>query len=217
MHLLLTRPRSETTAEKLRAAGHTVTAAPLMAFETVPWHAERPAAVMLTSPQGAHAAPATWQVPTYVVGSATAHAARAAGYQDVRTGTGTVQTLVNRIAADGFTTILHLAGQDRTRFTIPPGLTIETKTVYRARLLPLDAIPESDFVLLYSARTAAHFAAECTRLQAARAGISLAALSPAIAAAAGSGWHSIITAAAPNEDALLAAIDAACQKAGRND
>lgn len=217
MHLLVTRPRAEATAEKLRAAGHRVTSAPLMAFEPVAWDAGPPRAIMLTSPQAAHAAPPRWQVPVYAVGSATAAAARTAGYHDVRGGDGDVQMLVDRIAADGVTQVLHLAGADRTAFTPPPGLTIDTRTVYRAALLPLAGVPTVDFVLLYSARTAAHFAAECDRLGAPRAAIALAVLSPAIAAAAGPGWRAIVTALRPNEDALLAAIDAACQKAGCNE
>jgi uroporphyrinogen-III synthase len=212
MRLLLTRPQAEASAEKLRGRGHDVVIMPLMAFEPVPWErgGAAPDAIMLTSPQAARAAGVAWPVPAYAVGGATAEAARGAGFADVRDGGGTVQALVDRAAADGVTQMLHLAGADRTAFVVPAGLRIDTVIVYRARLLPMEALPESDLVMLYSARTAAHFAAECDRLGLPRAGLALAVLSPAIALAAGPGWHHVITAAAPHEEALLAAIDAAC-------
>lgn len=217
MHLLLTRPNASSTAAALQARGHTVTVAPLMAFETLDWDAEAPKVIMLTSPQAAQAGArgAAWQVPVYAVGSATEAAARSAGYADVRDGGGTAQALVDRIAADGIAQVLHLAGADRTPIDVPDGLTIDVVVVYRARLLPLAAMPAVDAVLLYSARSAAHFAAEVDRLGVARAGVAVFALSPVIAAAAGPGWREMTTAAAPNEASMLAAIDAACQKARR--
>ena len=58
-------------------------------------------------------------------------------------------------------------------------------------------------MLLHSAATAAHFAAEVGRLGLPRAAITLAALGPRIAAAAGEGWAAIHTAARPDEDTLL--------------
>lgn len=214
MHLLLTRPRSEATAAALRTRGHVVTIAPLMAFETIDWHAESPEVIMLTSPQAAEAAARAivWKVPVYAVGAATAAAARSAGFADVRDGGGTAQALVDRIAADGFARVLHLAGADRTPIDVPDALKIDIVTVYRARLLPLEAMPQVDAVLLYSARTAAHFAAEADRLGVARAGVAIFALSPAVAAAAGPGWREMAVADAPNEASMLATIDAACQK-----
>lgn len=216
MRLLVTRPNAEATVEKLRRHGHHVTSLPLMAFEPLPWQADAPRAVMLTSPQAARCIETPWPVPVYAVGGATAAAARAAGFTDVRDGGGTVQALVDRAAADGVTRILHLAGADRTPVAVPPGLQIDTEIVYRARLLPMPALPGVDLVLLYSVRTAAHFAAECDRLGVARATVGLGVLSAAIATAAGPGWRRIVTAARPTEDALLAAIDTACEKGDRN-
>jgi uroporphyrinogen-III synthase len=157
------------------------------------------------------------------VGAATAAAARDAGFGDVRATAagglenagGTAQALVDSVAAAGFIRVLHLAGADRTPVTVPPTLTITTTIVYRADLVPLPAPPAADWVLLYSARTAAHFAAECDRLGAARATLGIAAISPAVATAAGPGWRRIVVAADPHEDALLAAIAPAWQKAPR--
>jgi uroporphyrinogen-III synthase len=214
MRLLVTRPNAEATCEKLRRHGHLVTSLPLMAFESVPWDAEPASALMLTSPQAARSIETPWPVPVYAVGGATAAAARAAGFTDVRDGGGTVQALVDRVAADGIGRILHLAGADRTPVEVPAGLQIDTIVVYRARLLPVAGVPDVDLVLLYSVRTAGHFAAECDRLGVARTALGVAVLSEAIAAAAGPGWRETIIAAQPNEDALLAAIDAACEKSG---
>jgi uroporphyrinogen-III synthase len=76
-------------------------------------------------------------------------------------------------------------------------------------MLPLDpAAPllasGAALVLLHSAATASHFAAECDRLGLPRAGITLAALGPRIAAAAaGQGWVAVHTAARPDEAALM--------------
>ena len=185
-----------------------------MQFEGVAWQAEPPEAIMFTSPQGARCAAraAAWHVPAYAVGSATAAAALAAGFGDVRDGGGTAQALVDRIAADGFARVLHLAGADRTAVVVPDGLRIEVVTVYRAALLPLVEMPAVDWVLLYSARTAAHFAHEIDRLAVPRRDVSIGVLSAAVAAAAGPGWRAVVVADAPHEAALLAAIDAACQK-----
>ncbi|MBC7522716.1 MAG: uroporphyrinogen-III synthase [Sandarakinorhabdus sp.] len=214
MHFLVTRPQADSTAATLRAAGHDATLAPLMQFEAVAWQAEPAEAIMLTSPQGARcAAPAAaWHVPAYAVGAATAAAALAAGFEDVRDGGGTAQALVDRIAADGFVRVVHLAGADRTAVAVPDGLRIDVVTVYRAALVPLAAVPAADWVLLYSARTAAHLAHEIDRLGVLRSTTAIGVLSAAIAAAAGPGWRAVVVADAPNEAALLAAIDAACQK-----
>jgi uroporphyrinogen-III synthase len=213
---MVTRPNAEATEAKLRQRGHEVVARPLMAFEPVSWHAGPPQAVMLTSPQAARCIETPWQVPVYAVGSATAAAAREAGFTDVRDGGGNVQSLVDRVAAAGIVQILHLAGADRTPVSVPPSLRIDTVIVYRARLLPMAELSDVDRVLLYSARTAAHFAAECDRLQVPRENVGLAVLSEAIATAAGAGWRDIVVADQPSEEALLAAIDATCEKADRS-
>lgn len=215
MKLLVIRPLpgGEATAERLRALGHMVILTPLMTIEATAWSRPDipPAALMLTSAAAARLADAAiyHALPVFAVGAATARAATAAGFQAVRDGGGTVQALVDGVAAAGFTTILHLAGADRTPVVVPAGLAIETRTVYRARLLPLPTLPDVDWVLLYSPRTAAHFAAEVSRLNKPRGAI--AAISPAALAAAGPGWRRAVAATRPDEDALLAAIGVPCQ------
>ena len=223
MKILVTRPLpgGEATAARLRASGCEVVVAPLLAIEAAGWQAPEmpPTAIMLTSAAAARfAAPAAVTLrclPVWTVGTATAAAARAAGFVDVRDGGGSAQALVDTVAAAGVTGILHLAGHDRTAVVVPPGLAITTRTVYRAVLQPLvtvfGTVRDADWVLLYSARTAAHFAAEIDRLEYPRAAIAIAAISPAALATAGPGWGKTVAAAAANEDALLAAIGLLCQ------
>lgn len=212
MDILVTRPSpgGEATAARLQALGHQVTLTPLMVTEAVDWNPPdvRPAAIMLTSGFAARLADAGafHDLPVFAVGSATARAAQAAGFGDVRDGGGTAQVLLDRVAAAGFGDVLHLAGADRVTVTVPAGLCVTTVTVYRARLLPLMVAPGADWVLLYSPRTAGHFAAEIDRIGHDRSAIAIAGISAATLAAAGPGWREARTAAAPDEDALLAAI-----------
>ena len=204
------------TAARLRALGHDVAIAPLMATEAVAWQPPEvaPEALLITSAAAARlagdAAQAWRGLPCFCVGTSSAKAARAAGFADVRAGPGSVQPLVTEIAGAGITRLLHLAGEDRTAFTVPAGLRIMTRIVYRARLLPLVVAGAVDVALLYSARTARHFAGECDRLGLARGSIGLVAMSAVVAEAAGPGWAHVATAQTPDEDALLAAIAEVC-------
>lgn len=220
MRILVTRPDpgGGATAARLRALGHEVTLHPLLGFEAVAWTPPDtlPEAVVLTSAAAARLAgvvPAALRgVPAHAVGAATAAAARAAGFADVRVGNGGVQALLDAMAAAGTRQVLHLAGEDRTPVAVPAGMELVIRTVYRACLLPLPALPEVDWVLLFSARTAAQFAAEVDRLGGDRASLAIAAISPAALAAAGAGWRRAVAAVTPDEDALLAVIGAPWQK-----
>jgi uroporphyrinogen-III synthase len=224
MRILVTRPLpgGAATAARLERLGHTALLTPLLKLEAVAWEppAKAPQAVMVTSAAAVQLAGAGTAVfralPLYAVGAATASAARAAGFVDVRSGEAGVQALIEAMAGEGITTALHLAGEDRTAVRLPAGLTLTIRIVYRARLQPLLAMRPVDWVLLYSARTAAHFASEIDRLAVARGGVSVAAISDAALAAAGTGWKRAVAAASPDEDALLAAIGVAWQKPHSN-
>ena len=218
LRLLITRPlpAGAATAARLRAQGHDVTLAPLMATEAAAWDRpdRLPDAVMLTSGFAARlagpAAAALRHLPVFAIGGATARAAQEAGFIDVRAAGGTAQALLDAVAAAGITSIVHLAGEDRTPVVVPAGLTVDTLTVYRARLVPLATLPIVDWVLLYSPRSAAHFAAEAERLGVARSRVNVAAISAATLASAGDGWRTTVVASEPTEDALLAAIGISC-------
>jgi uroporphyrinogen-III synthase len=220
MRMLVTRPLpgGAATVARLQALGHEALLTPLLETQAVAWQMPdaAPQAVMITSAAAARlagdAAAAFHRLPTYAVGDATAAAARAAGFADVRAGEAGVQALLTAMAAAGLTRVLHLAGEDRTDVAAPDGLMLQVRTVYRAALRPLPSLPSVDFVLVYSARTAAHFAAEVDRLGLARGDVAIAAISPAALAAAGGGWQQAVAAARPDEDAMLAAIAAAWHK-----
>ncbi|WP_310496732.1 uroporphyrinogen-III synthase [Sandarakinorhabdus sp.] len=212
MRFLVTRPRpgADATAAALAALGHDALVMPLSRTVPLPWPVPdtAPDAVMITSAAAlrhAGAAALRWRhLPLLAVGGATAEAARAVGFSDVREGAGTVQQLLDGLAAAGPLCLLHLAGEDRTPVTAPAHIVLDVRPVYAARLLPMPALPLADVALVYSARTGRHFAAEWDRLGGDRAALGLVAISPAALAAAGTGWRETRCAAAPTEAAMLA-------------
>jgi uroporphyrinogen-III synthase len=148
-------------------------------------------------------------VPAYAVGTATAEAARAAGFESVTVGPGRIEELIPLILADGIGSLLHLAGEDRTAFD-PAGLRIETRIVYAAEPVEpspafAEALAEGAVALLHSARAAQRFRAL------AGTGGRIAAISEGVRAAAGEGWAAVAVADAPGDDALLAAAARLCQ------
>jgi uroporphyrinogen-III synthase len=164
-------------------------------------------AVMLTSGAavrhlGAAAAPLK-HLPALCVGTACADAARAAGFVRAEMAGGNAAAVLER--AQDFGRVLHLAGVERTKVAVPPRLKLSICEVYRAVLLPLDDVGSIDGVMLYSQRSARHFAAEWARLGHGR-DLLLVAISPAVAAAAGDGWQRLRVAAASDEASMLAAL-----------
>ena len=202
--VLRPEPGNGRTADRLAALGATVIRRPLFAIVPVAWTPPDPAgfdALVLTSANAVrHAdigATSLSRLPVWAVGSATAAAARAAGLRVVRTGEAGVAALT---ADRGETRLLHLAGRERMAV---PGVT--AITVYAADPRPVTAADwaglSGSVALLHSARAAHALAAGGVD----RARIRLAALSPAILAAAGPGWDRSTAVAVPEEDALLAA------------
>jgi uroporphyrinogen-III synthase len=214
MRILVVRPEpgASATAARVQALGHDVIVQPLLATEAVAW--ERPAslpdAVLITSAAAVrHAGPqadALKHLPALCVGEATAAAARAAGWQQIHTGPGTLQMLLDAAASGPHCQLFHIAGEDRTPAHVPAGLIITTAIAYRAVLQALPALPVVDGVLLHSPRTARHFAAEWDRLRGQRETVALYAISAATLEAAGPGWAAAHAAPAPTEAALLAML-----------
>ncbi len=165
-----------------------------------------------------HAAPALtrWRGrAAHVVGEATAEAAREAGLVIGEVAQGGLQGVVERLAHRGPMRLLRLAGAKRTALSPPPGVTIETRVVYRLACREISPgfaarLEDGGIVLLHSGEAARHFAAECGRLGIARARISLAALAPRIAQAAGAGWRDVRVAPQPTDSALLAMVRDMC-------
>jgi uroporphyrinogen-III synthase len=227
VRLLVTRPQpaAGASAARLTAMGHDVQVSPLLAPVAVDWTPpdEPPRALLLTSASAVRLGnlPVAWRtIPVFAVGSATAAAATAAGWSDVRDARGDVAAALALAVRSSMTRLLHLAGADRTEVAVPPELTVDVATVYAARPAALSAEAAAalgagaiDAVLLYSPRTAALFTAQADAAAIDRARVALAALSPAVAAAAGGGWRDIAVAADPHEDALFAALARLCDKA----
>lgn len=215
VHSLALRPEPglSATLSKARAMGLAVTGHALSEIRPVAWDCADPAGIdglLIGSANailhgGANLARLAGK-PVYAVGDATAAAARAAGFTVAMTGSGGLQGVLDAIAAPCH--LLRIAGEEHVPLVRPAGVTIAPVIAYRSVMLPLDPARAllaggQALVLLHSAATAQHFATECDRLGLARGAISLAALGPRIAAAAGAGWAAVHTAARPDETTLL--------------
>jgi uroporphyrinogen-III synthase len=91
----------------------------------------------------------------------------------------------------------------------PLGIVLETRIVYDSAPVPMpsemaETLGQGALVLLHSGEAARHFSAECDRLGVDRGRISLAALGPRIAEAAGTGWREVRATENPREAPLLA-------------
>jgi uroporphyrinogen-III synthase len=182
--------------------------APLFTIARLDWNAPDPAefdAILLTSANAArHGGSAFTGLSCYAVGEATAAAARAAGYRNVRVGASDGAAAVAMMVADGVGHALHLCGRDHVPLAVE-GAIIERRTVYAAEPVPAlteaarGALAEGAVALLHSPRAAALFA----DLVGERGGIRIAAISPAAAGAAGEGWAVRAVASAPRDEALL--------------
>ena len=155
-------------------------------------------------------------LPAYVVGQASAEAARQAGFAVAAVGEGRLQGLTARLAKDGRRRVLRLAGMEHIPLVSGADTAIETVVLYEAQPRPLSAagaalLPDGAAVLLHSAAAARQFASECARLDVQRNTIALACLGPRIAAAAGDGWASVASAERPDDTALLALAARMCQ------
>lgn len=221
--ILRPQPGAAESAERARAMRLEPIVAPLFELRPLAWEPPDPArfeAVMLTSANavrcGGDAMTPLLGLPCYAVGEATAAAARAAGFADLRTGPSDGAALVAAMAADGIRAAFHPCGRDRT--PLDPGtLRIVDVPVYAAEAagrLPAEAeraLAAGAIVLVHSPRAAATFAALADRW---RQQARLAAISPAAAAAAGPGWRALAVAEAPNDHALLEVAAKLCQSEG---
>jgi uroporphyrinogen-III synthase len=223
MHCLALRPEPglSATLEKGRALGLAMTGLALSDIRPLTWDCPDPASIdgLLIGSANAvlHGGENLAKLagkPVYAVGEATADAARAAGFGIAMVGSGGLQGVLDAIPAPMH--LLRIAGDERVALTPPEGVTFAEVVAYRSVPLPLDpAAPllasGTALVLLHSAATARHFASECARLGQTRATITLAALGPRIAAAAGQGWAAIHTTAHPDEVSLLAMARELCK------
>lgn len=204
MTLLILRPEpgASETAERARAMGLEPVVAPLFAIRGVAGpavDAGRFEAVLLTSANGARHAPAGLTVlPCFAVGERTAAAARAAGFGDVRTGPCDGAAAAEMMAAQGVRRAIHPCGRNHLA-VVAEGVEIERRIVYSAEPVARERFEGPAVAMIHSARAGARFA----ELADGKAGIAVAAISNAAAAAAGEGWAAKAVAQAPRDQALL--------------
>jgi uroporphyrinogen-III synthase len=232
--VLITRaePDAARLARDLAAHGIESLIEPLM---TVRFHADSAAiidgllpdaqAVLFTSANGLRAfaeATARRDIKAFAVGDATAAAARQAGFADVESAGGNVDGLAALVIAKltpsdgavihaaGTVTVGDLSGQlSAANFIVRRAVLYETVPAERLSDTTRTALQqgEIDAVLFFSPRNAASFVALAADLAPACARLTAIALSPAIANALSPlSWGHIAVAAAPNEAALIAAI-----------
>lgn len=207
--VLRPEPGNAYTAAAARARGLDAVALPLFTVSPTAWSAPDTsgyAGLLITSANalrfGGEALSACRHLPVYAVGRQTADAARAAGFTVQYEGAAGVGELAPYLPANGH--LLHLCGADVTSFAAP--IPVDQIIVYQSMAQVPKSLEEwltkHPIALLHSVRAARHFAS-CV---ADRSRIAVAAFSPAVAAAAGTGWEGLAIAANPRDEDLFAAL-----------
>lgn len=211
-------PGAARTADRLTALGFTPLVVPLLTLAPLPGAldaAPDPAAVAvlaLTSPNGVEAfaplIPRFRDHPVFAVGDATAEAARAAGFVDVRSAAGDIHALARLIAAEAPPGPLLAPGAREPAGDLPtllPGRPVQRLPVYAAFETHAPAPATFDAVMLHSPRAARALAADLPRAA------SSGRIAICISEAAATPLHpfdfaEIRIAAAPDEPAMLSAL-----------
>ena len=216
-------PGLGSTIAAARKAGLAITGMPLFQVRPLAWEPPPPCeydALLIGSGNafrhGGAALEAMREKPVFAVGEATARAARKASFVVEAVGSGGLQGVLDGLSGRAVR-FLRLAGAERVPLQPPPGILIDTRTVYRSEALPMPRELAKIFgcpalVLLHSAAAARHFASECDRLAIPRRLVRLAALGPRIAAAAGEGWGELRSAESAQEGSLLALAGDMCHQ-----
>ncbi|HCB74717.1 MAG TPA: uroporphyrinogen-III synthase [Sphingomonas bacterium] len=207
--VLRPEPGNARTCAAIRTAGGEAIALPLFEVRPIDWQAPDPAgfdALVLTSANAVrHAGPqleSFEHLPVVAVGAATARAAEAAGLSVAAVGEGDAGDLPPLLARIGSRAPLHVTGREHR--DLGAGRTI---AVYASEAIEgIDATPLiGATALVHSARAGKRLAQIVDTAGLDRAGIAIAAISPAALAAAGEGWAAAVSAPVPRDDALIAA------------
>ena len=210
------------TAAAARKLGLDVRGEPLFEVEPVAWEAPREPsfdALLVGSANvfrhGGLALAALRNLPVYAVGDTTAEAAKEAGFAVTRTGQGGLQPLIDTLAG-GDLSLLRLAGEEQVSLTVPPGIVIDMRVVYRtiARSLGHDSVLSlrgGGVALVHSAAAAAKLEAQCKANGIDRSVTALVTIGPRVSQACSAGWQSIHTAPAPTDADMLALAESLCQ------
>ncbi len=211
-------PGAARTADRLTALGFTPITAPLLTLAPLPGAlhaAPAPAAVAalaLTSPNGVEAfaplIPRFRDHPVFAVGDATAEAARAAGFADVRSAAGDIHALARLITAAAPPGPLLAPGAREPAGDLPallPDRPVHRLPVYAAFETHAPAPELFDAVMLHSPRAARALAADLPR--AASSGRIAICISEAAAAPLRPfDLAEIRIAVAPDEPGMLSAL-----------
>lgn len=221
--VIVTRPEpgNAATVARARAAGLDAHGIPLFAAAPLAWHAPDAGdydALLLTSAQAVRlAGPALERLvslPVHAVGAATAAAAAAAGLRVATTGTGDAQQLIDAMTSSEKPGILWLCGRDRSA-PDARGARLDALPCYAVD--PIEPAAIWHGVIAAPAAILAHSVRSAARIDelvaADRRHLSLLAISPAVAAAAGSGWASVTVTGRPDDAAMVTAAHDLCQKA----
>lgn len=209
--VLRPEPGNAATAARAAAAGYAVLRLPVFGIVPLDWTPPDPAdhdALVLTSANAVRAAGTALgrfaALPVIAVGEQTAAAARAVGLRVTATGASDAQGLAALLAERGFTRALHIGGRERR----PVAGLARAIAVYASAPIAVTGLArlEGTIALLHSARAATRLGALLDSAGLARANVAVGAFSPAIAAAAGTGWQAVAIADAPSDAALFAAI-----------
>jgi uroporphyrinogen-III synthase len=208
--VLRPEPGNAATVARVEAAGWGVIALPLFVVRALAWTAPDPAdfdAVLFTSANAARQGGAELAqlrgLPAFAVGENTAQAARGAGFDVKVSGYGNAVAIISQARALGHTRLLHLAGQERS-VDIPDAIAVYASEPVPVATADLAGLAGS-VAMLHSARAARRLAELIDRADIARDSLALVAISAAVAQAAGGGWRALATAAAPRDDAMIAA------------
>jgi uroporphyrinogen-III synthase len=221
--VLVTRPEpgAAETAARLAALGFTPVLAPALLLAPRPLAPPARAQALLLTSRAAARALSPWPIPVLAVGAATAEAARAAGFADVRAADGDAVALAELCGAtlrpaDG--PLLLAVGAayslDLTALLRARGFRVIRRVVYAAREAPTlpeqaraaIAAGEVSHAMFFSPRSAACSVALLSGagLGAALRGIEALAISPRVAAALEAvSWRRIRVARRPDQDHLL--------------
>lgn len=155
-------------------------------------------------------------LPCYAVGPATAKAAEDKGFQIRQVGTTNGDQLISEMEAAGIRHILWLCGEPRSPL-VANQAQLTPLPCYRMVAAVLDdkerALLSQPAVLLASSKRGAERLAEIVTER--REDYFIAAISPKVSQALGSGWGGIAVAERPDDAAMLAVAAKLCHKHGQ--
>jgi uroporphyrinogen-III synthase len=228
MKVLVTRPLedAENTARQLAARGHQALLAPLLATQFTegdPVSLDGVQAILATSANSVRALARRTDrrdVPLFAVGPQTAAAAEAAGFLHIRNADGDARALAlatSRWARPESGALLHVHGGQGAGALAAglrgQGFSVREEVLYAVEPQPfmpeaIAALRAADAALFYSPRSAAVFREHVCREGLPTAGLIAICISPATAASLEDlPFRALLTATAPNQEALLACLD----------